>query len=57
MKQTVPPYLTRLAITAGVAAGLDRSRLVGIPGLAALAEDGIRIPTTSAIRVWDLIRL
>ncbi|NUS05200.1 MAG: helix-turn-helix domain-containing protein [Nonomuraea sp.] len=55
MKQTVPPYLTRLAITAGVAAGLDRSRLIGIPGLAALAEDGVRIPTTSAIRVWELI--
>ncbi|MEU6785130.1 AraC family transcriptional regulator ligand-binding domain-containing protein [Nonomuraea angiospora] len=54
-KGTVSPHLTRLLVRAGIAAGLDRSRLAGVPGLAVLDEDGIRIPTTTILRVWELI--
>ncbi|MGN9845671.1 AraC family transcriptional regulator ligand-binding domain-containing protein [Nonomuraea sp. H19] len=51
VKGTVSPHLTRLLVHAG----LDRSRLVGVPGLAVLDEDGIRIPTATCLRVWELV--
>ncbi|MEV6032987.1 AraC family transcriptional regulator ligand-binding domain-containing protein [Nonomuraea sp. NPDC052116] len=54
-KGTVSPHLTRLLVRAGIAAGLDRSRLAGVPGLTVLDEDGIRIPTATILRVWELI--
>lgn len=54
-KGTVSPHLTRLLLRAGIAAGLDRSRLAGVPGLAVLDENGIRIPTATCLRVWELI--
>ncbi|MBP2707780.1 helix-turn-helix domain-containing protein [Microbispora sp. RL4-1S] len=52
---TVSPHLTRLLVRAGIATGLDRSCLVGVPGLAVLHEDGIRIPTATILRVWELV--
>ncbi|MBT2225614.1 AraC family transcriptional regulator [Nonomuraea sp. NEAU-A123] len=54
-KGTVSPHLTRLLLRAGIAAGLDRSSLVGVPGLSVLDENGIRIPTATILRVWELI--
>jgi AraC-like DNA-binding protein len=54
-KGTVSPHLTRLLVRAGLAAGLDRSRLAGVPGLAVLNQNGIRIPTATCLRVWELV--
>lgn len=51
--QTVPPFIARLLVAAGEAAGVDRGSLARIPGLVALGDDGVRIPTTSIIRVWQ----
>ncbi|MEV1242660.1 helix-turn-helix domain-containing protein [Nonomuraea sp. NPDC049750] len=55
VKGTVSPHLARLLVRAGIATGLDRSRLVGVPGLAVLDEDGIRIPTATILRIWELV--
>jgi len=55
VKGTVSPHLTRLLVRAGVAHGLDRSRLAGVPGLTVLEEEGIRIPTGTILRVWDRV--
>lgn len=52
---TVPPQVTRLLIQAGVAAGLDRSQLATVPGLSVLDQGGIRIPTATLLRVWELL--
>ncbi|MET7330326.1 helix-turn-helix domain-containing protein [Nonomuraea sp. NPDC005650] len=52
---TVSPHLTRLLLRAGIEAGLDGSRLAGVPGLTVLDEDGIRIPTATILRVWELV--
>ncbi|MEV0405211.1 helix-turn-helix domain-containing protein [Actinoallomurus sp. NPDC050550] len=54
VKGTVSPHLTRLLIRAGIAAGLDRSQVARVPGLAVLEEDGIRIPTETCLRIWEL---
>ncbi|WP_171074463.1 AraC family transcriptional regulator [Nonomuraea basaltis] len=54
-KGTVSPHLTRLLVRASIATGLDRSRLAGMPGLAVLDEEGIRIPTATVLRLWELI--
>ncbi|MEW9556410.1 helix-turn-helix domain-containing protein [Nonomuraea sp. NPDC050783] len=55
VKDTVSPHLTRLLIRAGLAAGLDQRRLAGVPGLAVLDEDGIRIPTVTCLRIWEVM--
>ncbi|MFI6793749.1 helix-turn-helix domain-containing protein [Nonomuraea sp. NPDC050383] len=55
VKNTVSPHLTRLLIRAGLAAGLDQRRLAGIPGLTVLDEPGIRIPTATCLRIWEVI--
>jgi AraC-like DNA-binding protein len=55
LKDTVSPHLTRLLVGAGLAAGLDRLRLAGVRGLAVLDEDGIRIPTATLLRTWELV--
>lgn len=52
---TIAPNLIRMLVQAGVKGGLERSRLAGVPGIAVLNEDGIRIPTGTAVKVWDLI--
>ncbi|MER6817120.1 helix-turn-helix domain-containing protein [Spirillospora sp. NPDC000708] len=54
-KGTVSPHLTRLLVRAGMAAGLDRSRLAGLPGLAVLDDEGIRIPTGTILRIWEML--
>lgn len=54
-KGTIPPHLTRLLVRAGIAAGLDRAPLARLPGLAVLDDDGVRIPTATILRVWELI--
>ncbi|GGS57732.1 transcriptional regulator [Planobispora rosea] len=55
VKGTVSPHLTRLLVRAGLAAGLDRSRLAGVPDLGVLNQNGIRIPTATIMRVWELV--
>ncbi|MGI5488605.1 helix-turn-helix domain-containing protein [Microtetraspora malaysiensis] len=52
---TISPHLTRLLLRAGTALGVDRSRLCGVPGIAVLDEDRIRIPTATILRVWELV--
>ncbi len=52
---TVSPHLTRLLVRAGATAGVERARLAGIPGLHVLHEDGIRIPTGTILKVWELL--
>ncbi|MEU5867963.1 helix-turn-helix domain-containing protein [Nonomuraea sp. NPDC047529] len=53
MEHTCPPHITRLILLAGGAAGLDRSRLTRVPGLAVAGEDGIRLPSASLVRIWQ----
>ncbi|MGQ4729288.1 AraC family transcriptional regulator ligand-binding domain-containing protein [Streptomyces sp. Ju416(a)] len=50
---TVPPYVTRLLLRAGQAAGLDRHRLAGVDGLASLQDDAVRLPAASLVRIWE----
>ncbi|PJN32063.1 transcriptional regulator [Streptomyces sp. CB02613] len=50
---TVPPYVTRLLLRAGQAAGLDRQRLAGVDGLASLQDDAVRLPAASLVRIWE----
>lgn len=52
---TIAPNLTRFLVQAGVAAGLERSRLVGLPGVGALNQDGVRIPTAAVLKAWELL--
>ncbi|NUW35973.1 helix-turn-helix domain-containing protein [Nonomuraea sp. SMC257] len=52
---TVSPHLTRLLVRVGLATGLDPARLAGVPGLAVLDDDGIRIPTATILRIWELV--
>ena len=52
---TVAPNLTRLLVRVSMAGGLDRKQLAGIPGMAVLNEDGIRIPTGTIMKVWELL--
>ncbi|WP_433136103.1 hypothetical protein ACQPZ8_28195 [Actinomadura nitritigenes] len=54
-KSTVSPHLTRLLVRAGMAAGLDRSRLAGLPGSPSWTTRGSRIPTGTILRVWEML--
>lgn len=55
LRGTIAPNLVRLLVRAGVKGGLERSRLARIPGLTVLDENGIRLPTGTAVEVWELI--
>ncbi|WP_327653712.1 AraC family transcriptional regulator ligand-binding domain-containing protein [Streptomyces sp. NBC_00483] len=50
---TVPPHVTRLLLRAGQAAGLDRSRLAKVAGLASLDDEAVRLPSASLVRIWE----
>ncbi|MCG5212747.1 helix-turn-helix domain-containing protein [Streptosporangium soli] len=52
---TVSPHLTRMLVRAAVTAGLDRSQLAIVPGMAVLGEDPDRIPTATMLRIWEVI--
>ncbi|MFI6299358.1 AraC family transcriptional regulator ligand-binding domain-containing protein [Nonomuraea sp. NPDC050790] len=51
--QTMPPLVPRMLIRAGGLAGLDQTAVAGIPGLSLSGHDGIRLPTSSTVRVWE----
>lgn len=52
---TVTPHLTRLLVRAAMAGGVERTRLAAVPGMAVLDNEGIRIPTSTVMRVWELL--
>ncbi|NUT38967.1 MAG: helix-turn-helix domain-containing protein [Thermoactinospora sp.] len=51
---TVPPYLLRLTVDAARAAGVREESLARVPGLESIAEDGIRLPSVMALRLWEV---
>ncbi|MGH8879681.1 MAG: AraC family transcriptional regulator ligand-binding domain-containing protein [Stackebrandtia sp.] len=53
IRDTVPTHMTRLLLTVAHEAGIDRAALTRIPGLNAVADEDVRIPAYSMVRLWE----
>ncbi|GAA4062029.1 hypothetical protein GCM10022248_32560 [Nonomuraea soli] len=50
----MPPYVVSLVLEAASAAGVAREELARLPGVSSLDQPGIRVPTMTLTRLWEV---